>query len=83
MLTHLPLQYLHYVSNADDHASSRMVYTIAVAGISLLVSLVCMIPFEFMFFGFILDFALFVMWMVSFGLLENVHHPPTLSNFYP
>jgi len=65
-------EYLHYVSNAHDHAPSRMVYTIALAGISMIVALVCIIPLEVLFFGFILDAALFVMWMVSFGLLANL-----------
>ena len=65
-------QYLHYVSNAHDAANSRFVYTVTLAGISIVVSLVCMIPLNYAFYGFLLDAALFVMWMTAFGLLVNV-----------
>lgn len=65
-------EYLHYVSDAHAHAESRLVYTVSLAGISLIVCLVCMIPFNFAFYGFVLDFILFIMWMTSFGLLIDV-----------
>jgi len=65
-------QYLHYVSNAHDAANSRFVYTVTLAGISIVVSLVCMIPLNYAFYGFLLDAALFVMWMTAFGLLVNL-----------
>ena len=65
-------EYLHFVSNAHDTASPRMVYAVALAGISLVVSLICMIPLNYTFYGFLLDAALFVMWMTAFGLLVNV-----------
>lgn len=65
-------EYLHYVSEANAHAEQRLVYTVSLAGISLLVCLVCMIPLKFAFYGFVLDFILFIMWMTSFGLLVGV-----------
>jgi len=65
-------EYLHYVSDAHQHAEPKLVYTVALAGISLVVCLFCMIPFNFAFYGFVLDFILFVMWMTSFGLLVNL-----------
>lgn len=64
--------YLHNVSNAHDHANSKLVYTVALAGISILVSLVCIVPLDPMFYGFLLDAALFVMWMTAFGLQVGV-----------
>lgn len=69
-------EYLHYVSNAHDHPNTRLVYTVALAGISIVVSLVCMIPADVLFYGFLLDAALFIMWMVSFGLLVGVRCYP-------
>jgi Membrane-associating domain len=65
-------EYLHYVSDAHAHAEPRLVYTVSLAGISLVVCLVCMIPLNFAFYGFLLDFMIFIMWMTSFGLLVNV-----------
>jgi hypothetical protein len=76
-------EYLHYVGNAHDHANSRMIYTISLAGISLVISLVCLIPLDVLFFGFLLDAALFLMWMTAFGLLINVSSSfmsPSLAN---
>jgi len=65
-------EYLHYVSDAHDSAGSRIIYTVALAGISLVVCLVCMAPVDILFYGFLLDGALFVMWMTAFGLLVNL-----------
>jgi len=64
--------YLHYVNDAGDSESSRMVYTVAIAGISIFFSLVLMPPLKYSFWAFALDFALFVCWMVAFGLLEDL-----------
>ncbi|TVY43994.1 hypothetical protein LSUB1_G001764 [Lachnellula subtilissima] len=65
-------EYLHYVSEAHDSPSHDMVYTVAIAGISIVVSLVCMPPLKYAFYGFLLDAALFICWMVAFGLLVNL-----------
>jgi hypothetical protein len=65
-------EYLHHESNAHARAEPRLVYTIALAGISLVVCLICMIPLKFAFYGFVLDAILFIMWMTAFGLLVNV-----------
>ena len=64
--------YLHYVASANDHANSRIVYAVALGGISILASLLLFLPLKYSFWGFPLDFILFVMWMVAFGLLCNV-----------
>ena len=65
-------EYLHFVDQANASANSKMVYTVALAGISLVVCLICMVPLNILFYGFLLDAALFVMWMTAFGLLVNV-----------
>jgi hypothetical protein len=64
--------YLHYVSDAGAKADGRLVYTVAIAGISIFFSVVFMPPLKYSFYGFPLDFALFICWMVAFGLLANV-----------
>lgn len=69
--------YLHYLSDADVEANSRIVYTIVIAGISIFISIVFMPPLKYSFYGFPLDFALFICWMVSFGLLVNVRLDPS------
>src|SRR3984957_10131692 len=72
--------YLHFVSEAHADASGRLVYTVSIAGISIFFSIFLMPPLKYSFYGFPLDFALFVCWMVAFGLLVNVcisssYHP--------
>ena len=65
-------EYLHYTSQAHVRANRDIVYTEAIAGLSLAFSLLMIIPFRFQFYAFGLDFAMFILWMVSFGLLRNV-----------
>lgn len=69
-------RYLSYVDDADVNAGSRIIYTIVIAGISILAALVLLVPWQFTFFAFPLDAILFIMWIVSFGLLVNVSHTP-------
>jgi len=48
---------------------SRLIYTLVVASISTLYSLLFMPPFLYTFLAFPADFILFVMWLVAFCLL--------------
>lgn len=64
--------YFHYVNNAHDGLSSRMAYAIATGSISIFFALAMMVPTKYSFWGFALDFAIFIMWMVVFGLLIDV-----------
>ena len=63
--------YLNILDDANVY-NSRIVYAISTGGISIFFSLVLMPPLNYSFFAFLLDFAIFVMWMVAFGLLINV-----------
>jgi hypothetical protein len=65
-------RYLHYLSDASVEANGRLVYTVAIAGISIFFSIAFMPPLKYSFYGFPLDFALFICWMVAFGLLVDV-----------
>jgi len=64
--------YLHRIHDAGVGNNSRVVYAISIAGISIFFSLVLMPPLTYSFYAFPLDFALFVCWMVAFGLLDNL-----------
>jgi len=65
-------RYLHYLSNAHAHAGSRILYAEVMAGISIVASLLLLPPLRYSFYCFGLDLALFVCWMVVFGLLCNL-----------
>jgi ABC-type transport system involved in multi-copper enzyme maturation permease subunit len=64
-------QYLHYLTMANSWASSRIIYTEVIAGISILFSILFMPPLKYSFYGFVVDFALFICWMVAFGSLAD------------
>lgn len=63
--------YLHYLDNAHVGTSSRMSYAIAVGSISIFFGLVLVAPLKYSYWAFPLDFAIFTMWMVAFGLLVD------------
>lgn len=64
--------FIYLVNQGDGHINSKLLFTIALAGISLFFSILFIFPFRWTFWAFPLDFAIFVMWMVSFGLLEDL-----------
>ncbi|KFZ25195.1 hypothetical protein V502_00327 [Pseudogymnoascus sp. VKM F-4520 (FW-2644)] len=64
--------YLHNIHEAGVGSNGRVVYAIAIAGISIFFALVLMPPLTYSFYAFPLDFAIFVCWMVAFGLLVNL-----------
>jgi hypothetical protein len=65
-------RYLDLVYDANASPNGRIIYTIVIGGISIFFSLVLMPPLKYSFWAFGLDFALFICWMVAFGLLINV-----------
>lgn len=67
--------YLHILNSANVHAGSRVVYTIVIAGISILFSIILMPPLKYSFYCFLIDAAIFICWMVAFGLMDNVRSP--------
>lgn len=64
--------YLSILDDADIPDDNRIVYAVAIGGISIFFSLVLMPPLRYSFWAFPLDLALFICWMVAFGLLVNV-----------
>jgi hypothetical protein len=65
-------RYLHFLDAANVGAGSRIVYATVIGGLSIFFSLILILPFKYSFYAFPLDFALFICWMVAFGLLANV-----------
>ena len=58
------------VGQANTYADNRLVFTIVLASISTVLSLLLMVPFKFTFYACALDFILFGLWLVDFILLE-------------
>lgn len=56
----------------DESVDNRIVYTLALSAICLVYSLACIIPFKLQYWAWPMDFALFVMWLTAFCLLEVV-----------
>lgn len=71
--------YLHK-SNASSMSLWRFIYTVTVAGISILLSLLWLIPFSSTFVHWPIDFFISILWWISFGVLVNVSG--TLSTQY-
>jgi hypothetical protein len=65
-------EYVHYTTDGHAHNNSKIIYTLALGGISILFSLILLPPYKHAFWAFPLDLALFIMWMTSFGLLLGV-----------
>jgi hypothetical protein len=63
--------YLSYLDNA--HVTSvRMEYAIATASIGIIGSLLLAPPLRYSFYACPFDLAMFIMWMVAFGLMVDV-----------
>lgn len=65
-------QYLHQVDEANGHPGKRFVYTEVIAGLSILLALIWLLPFTAGFIHYPVDFVMFILWIVAFGLLVNV-----------
>ena len=69
-------RFVHHEHKMGLSGGSRTLFVLSLSGISIFFSLLLMIPFAFTFWSFPLDFAMFVMWIVGFGLLAGVCFPP-------
>lgn len=64
--------YEHYINRADASNNGRIIYSLVIACITLLFSILLLTPFHSSFYFFVLDFIFFICWMVAFGLMANV-----------
>jgi hypothetical protein len=63
---------LWHTGQANTYADGRLIFALVVACISTAASLLFMVPFTFTFFACPIDLLLFVLWLVTFILLELV-----------
>lgn len=63
--------YLYAVSNTSTWDQGRFIYTVVVAGLSILLSIIWLFPFSGSFIHWPADFLISIMWFVSFGLIVN------------
>jgi hypothetical protein len=74
-------RYLRLLDLAGTSGGSRVIYAEVIAGLSIFFSLILIPPVRYSFYAFPLDFALFICWMVAFGLLDNVSCSLPLGEF--
>jgi len=72
VVTGIVSTYVHYVQDAHASTSSQTAYAVSTGAISIFFGVVLLPPLKYSFWAFALDFALFVMWMVVFGLFEGL-----------
>jgi hypothetical protein len=63
--------YLHVTNGLSSWQQGRHIYTTVVAALSILLSLVWLLPFSGSFIHWPADLTISVAWFVSFGLLVN------------
>lgn len=62
---------LHQSDEANATPLRRVIYTEVVAGLSILTALLLLFPMTYSFAVFAVDFILFILWIVAFGLLQS------------
>jgi hypothetical protein len=73
--------YLHANKHESAWSKKRFIYTEVAAAIGILFSLLFLLPFAGSFIHWPMDFILFALFMVAFGLLANVS-ASFLPNFH-
>jgi hypothetical protein len=68
-------RFLYLLDLANAHVESKIIYAEVIAGISVAASIILLPPFLYSFWAFPFDCAIFICWMVAFGLLNNVSAP--------
>jgi len=63
--------YLYYVSEYDDWPKGRLIYAEVISGISVILSLIFIIPYSIGFRQWPLDLVWAISWLVVFGLVVN------------
>lgn len=64
--------FFHVLHLGNGSADGRLVYAEVIAGLSVAFSILLVPPLTYSFYAFPLDLAIFICWMVAFGLLDNV-----------
>jgi len=67
--------YIHIFTKGDTWPEKRFIYTEVVAGLSILLALIWLIPFTGGFIHYPVDLVLFALWLAAFGLLVDFIGP--------
>lgn len=67
-------RFCYQLTVAQATANSRLVYTLVIAGITIVYSVLFCAPFNILSISFPFDFVLFVTWLVAFCLLADQSH---------
>jgi len=65
-------RFFYVLHLGNGAANGRLIYTEVIAGLSIAFSIILIPPLTYSFYAFPLDMAIFVCWMVAFGLICNV-----------
>lgn len=65
-------RFLYLVDQGNGDVHGRLIYAEVTAALSVAFSIIFLIPSTFSFYGFLMDFILFIMNIVAFGLLINL-----------
>ncbi|KAK0386890.1 hypothetical protein NLU13_5203 [Sarocladium strictum] len=64
--------FVHQIKKVDEASTDgRIIYSMVVAGIAIVYSILVCVPVKKLFLGFPVDFLLFIMWLVAYCLLQN------------
>jgi len=75
-------EFLHAQKNAPASSKKRFIYTEVVAAIGILFALLFLFPFASSFIHWPMDFILFALFMVAFGLLANFIGPMNCGSIW-
>ncbi|QSZ36826.1 hypothetical protein DSL72_006709 [Monilinia vaccinii-corymbosi] len=75
VVTGITGSYLHSVKAESAWTKKRFIYTEIIAALGIFVSLLFLLPFTWSFIHWPVDFVMFILFMVSFGLLANFIGP--------
>ncbi|OQE39772.1 hypothetical protein PENCOP_c006G02240 [Penicillium coprophilum] len=77
VIGHYLAQVNHSSSDVDWWPQSRWIYTEVIAGLSILLGLIWLIPFSSGFFSWPMDILISLAWFAAFGVLvDALHHMP-------
>jgi hypothetical protein len=67
--------YLHSIQNVSAFNKWRFIFTEVIAALSMLLALLWLLPFTATYIHWPIDFLLFALWMIAFGLLVQFIGP--------
>ena len=73
-------RFFYLLDQVDGPKDSRLTYTLSIAAISVAFSMVLIPPLKYSFYCFPIDLALFVCWIVSYVLLQDLSGTSSCSS---